>query len=111
MHLKLAETEEDDLRALIEPDFHQRIIARHRRNHGVNASCLADPLPVDFSEVVRLLTCVPHGNGLADKNCRALTRPRCIGGRGFVRAHRAGFESGTSHHLERQRHRLCLSQR
>ena len=43
MHLKLAETEEDDLRPLIEPDFHQRIIARHRRNHGVNASCLADP--------------------------------------------------------------------
>ena len=29
MHLKLAQAEEDDLRPLIEPDLHERIITGH----------------------------------------------------------------------------------
>ena|GEM_PF-2653271 len=95
MHIELAQAEEDDLRPLIEPDFHQRIIARHRWNHGMNAAGLADPAPVNLGEIVRLLRCAPDGNWLADEDARARTCALCIGGRGFVRAHRAGFESDT----------------
>ena len=111
MHVKLAEAEEDDLRAPIEPDFDKRIIARHRCHYGMDASCLADPLPVRVSKIVRLRMHMPHRNRLADENARARCGTGRIGGRGFVRAHRTGFESDTSDHLERKRDRMRLSQR
>ena len=81
LQLEIDQAVEDDLRALGEADFHQRIVSRSRWHDRMNATGLADPLTVEAGEIARLLVCLPHRDGHADHWATSRRRARFVGRR------------------------------
>ena len=79
-YVEIGEAEEDDQRAPIESDLHQRIVSRRGRNDRVDAAGLADPLTVEAREISGLRLCFPHGDGQPDQRAAGRGRARRIGG-------------------------------
>lgn len=85
VHGEIFEAKKDDARAVIEPDFHQRVSARGARNDGVDAPCLAGARMMNRLEVRRRRKPVDDGDGSAYQHIGSRTlRRRLRDGRGLL---------------------------
>ncbi len=75
LNLEISQAEKDDLRSLIEADFHQGILALRRAYDRVNAAAFADALTVNLGEVCGDRVSGSNGDRAADQHAGSL---RCI---------------------------------
>lgn len=93
---ELAQTEEDDLRSIVEADLDQGVVSRRRRNDGMNAAALADPAPMDVGEIRGCRRGHSNGYGAADENAAAQLCIALFGEFGLVGLHGSNLRSRRS---------------
>jgi hypothetical protein len=85
---KFARAEEYDLGSALEPDFDQRIVARHGRHNCMDASGLADIFAMNLCEIGRLHAWRTNGYGAPNENAAARLCRVARGDFTFVGIHR-----------------------
>jgi hypothetical protein len=74
--VKIRETIKDDLRAVFETHFDERVLSRQTGNHSMDAARAADPAPVHVGEVGGLRIGLADGDGPAHQHRAAIFHDR-----------------------------------